>query len=62
MANQKSDAGPFDDVGFLIFGERERAQWPASHGALAAMAELSEKGNGWPNFRLSEGGNTEKHR
>jgi hypothetical protein len=50
MANQKPDAGQFDDVGFLIFS------------ALAAVAELSGKGNGWPNFRLSEGGNTEKHR
>jgi hypothetical protein len=50
MAIQKPDAGQFDDVEFLIFD------------ALAAVAESSGKGNGWPNFRLSEGGNTEKRR
>jgi hypothetical protein len=50
MANQKPDAGQFDDVGFLIFR------------ALAAETEPSGRGNAWPNFRLSEAGNTEKHR
>jgi hypothetical protein len=40
MANQKPDAGQFDDVGFLFFR------------GLAAVAELSGKGKGWPDFRL----------
>jgi len=43
MANQKPDAGQFDDVGFLIFEERNGPRWPASFGALAAVAELSGK-------------------
>jgi len=50
MANQKPDAGQFDDVGFLIFG------------ALAAGPIHPARETDGPTFALSERGNTEKHR